>query len=93
MEPRREKLCRGIRFLFHECRVGKLQENVSETPADIIIRHALTLQSGLNALAEKIEVVKSDHDKLERQNVALQDYIGGLTKSMSRTDLTTKSKK
>lgn len=56
-------------------------------------RHARTLQSGLNALAEKIELVKSDHEKLERQNVALQDYIGGLTRSMSRTDLTGKSKK
>lgn len=93
MEPRQEKLCRGTRLLFRECHVKKLQEIVPETSANILIRHALTLQSGLNALAEKIEVVKSDHDKLERQNVALQDYIGGLTKSMSRTDLTTKSKK
>jgi hypothetical protein len=47
----------------------------------------------LNALAEKIEIVKSDHEKLEKQNLALQDYIGGLTRSMSRTDLTSKSKK
>ena len=64
-----------------------------ETPANLPRRHAMTLQSGLNALAEKIEIVKSDHDKLEKQNVALQDYIGGLTKSMSKTDLTAKSKK
>lgn len=56
-------------------------------------RHAKTLQSGLNALAEKIEMVKSDHEKLEKQNLALQDYIGGLTRSMSKTDLTSKSKK
>lgn len=55
--------------------------------------HARTLQSGLNALAEKIETVKSDHEKLEKQNVALQDYIGGLTRSMSRTDLAGKGKK
>ncbi|MCJ1430221.1 hypothetical protein MMC29_008138 [Sticta canariensis] len=55
--------------------------------------HARTLQSGLNALAEKIEMVKSDHEKLEKQNVALQDYIGGLTRSMSRTDLAGKGKK
>lgn len=64
-----------------------------ETRTELSNRHAMTLQSGLNALAEKIEAVKSDHDKLERQNVALQDYIGGLTKSMSRSDLTAKSKK
>ena len=57
-------------------------------------RHARSLQSGLNALAERIESVKSDHDKLEKQNIALQDYIGGLTRSMSRTDITsTKAKK
>lgn len=69
------------------------EENLPKPPADFLFRHAMTLQSGLSALAEKIEVVKLDHDKLEKQNVALQDYIGGLTKSMSRTDLTTKSKK
>lgn len=56
-------------------------------------RHAQTLQSGLNALAAKIEMVKSDHERLEKQNLALQDYIGGLTRSMSKTDLTSKSKK
>ncbi|MCJ1464933.1 hypothetical protein MMC07_003548 [Pseudocyphellaria aurata] len=55
--------------------------------------HARTLQSGLDALAEKIETVKSDHEKLEKQNLALQDYIGGLTRSMSRTDLAGKGKK
>lgn len=54
-------------------------------------RHARILQSGLSALAERIEAVKAEHDKLEKQNVALQDYIGGLTRSMSSTS--TKSKK
>lgn len=38
-------------------------------------------------------MVKSDHEKLEKQNVALQDYIGGLTRSMSRTELAGKGKK
>lgn len=47
----------------------------------------------MNALAEKIELVKSDHERLEKQNVALQDYIGGLTRSMSRTDLTSSKAK
>ena len=46
-------------------------------------RQARSLQSGLNALAERIEQVKADHEKLEKQNMALQDYIGGLTRSMS----------
>ncbi|MCJ1374055.1 hypothetical protein MMC20_005285 [Loxospora ochrophaea] len=57
-----------------------------------IQEHARSLQSGLNALAERIETVKSDHDKLERQNLALQDYIGGLTRSMSRTEISTSGK-
>ena len=53
----------------------------------------MNLQSGLNALAEKIELVKSDHERLEKQNVALQDYIGGLTRSMSNTAISSKVKK
>ncbi|KAA6415307.1 MAG: hypothetical protein FRX48_00022 [Lasallia pustulata] len=52
--------------------------------------HARVLQSGLSALAERIETVKADHDKLEKQNVALQDYIGGLTRSMSSTSIKAK---
>ena len=54
---------------------------------------ALEQQYALNALVEKVEVIKSDHDKLERNNSALQDYIGGLTRSMSKTALDTGRKK
>ena len=32
-------------------------------------------------------MVKHDHEKLEKQNLALQDYIGGLTRSMSKNDI------
>ena len=60
---------------------------------DLLSRHARNLQSGLNALAEKIELVKSDHERLEKQNVALQDYIGGLTRSMSNTTVTSSKAK
>lgn len=49
-----------------------------------IHRQARTLQSSLAALAEKIDEVKQDHDKLESENRFLQDYIGGLTRSMSK---------
>ncbi|CAF9905712.1 MAG: hypothetical protein GOMPHAMPRED_003334 [Gomphillus americanus] len=45
---------------------------------------ARQLQSGLLEIAESIELVKADHDKLEKQNLALQDYIGGLTRAMSK---------
>ena len=50
-------------------------------------------QEGINALIEKLEDVMVDHDKLERNNLALQDYIGGLHRSMSRTALDTGRKK
>jgi short coiled-coil protein len=48
---------------------------------------AKTLQSSLQALADKIDEVKSDHDKLESENKFLQDYIGGLTRTMSKGDI------
>jgi uncharacterized protein (DUF3084 family) len=50
-------------------------------------RQARNLQSSLAALAEKIDEVKNDHDKLENENRFLQDYIGGLTRTMSRNNL------
>jgi hypothetical protein len=48
---------------------------------------ARNLQSSLAALAEKIDEVKTDHDKLETENRFLQDYIGGLTRTMSKDNL------
>lgn len=50
-------------------------------------RQARTLQSSLAALAERIDEVRSDHDKLESENKLLQDYIGGLTRTMSKDGL------
>ncbi|GBF65258.1 hypothetical protein TMEN_7975 [Trichophyton mentagrophytes] len=53
---------------------------------------AKTLQSSLQALADRIDEVKSDHDKLENENRFLQDYIGGLTRTMStKSELTSTS--
>lgn len=49
-----------------------------------LFSQARTLQSSLAALAERIDEVKSDHDKLESENRFLQDYIGGLTRTMSK---------
>ncbi|MDI1490130.1 MAG: hypothetical protein OHK93_001330 [Ramalina farinacea] len=60
---------------------------------DKIQSSAIEHQAGLAALVEKIESVKTGHEKLERDNNALQEYIGGLTKSMSKTDLTSGRKK
>lgn len=50
------------------------------------LRQAKSLQSSLQALAERIDTVKNDHDKLENENKFLQDYIGGLTRNMTKSD-------
>lgn len=50
-------------------------------------RQAKSLQSSLQALAERIEAVKSDHDRLENENKFLQDYIGGLTRNMTKNEI------
>ncbi|KAL2055716.1 hypothetical protein ABVK25_003960 [Lepraria finkii] len=62
-------------------------DKMVEETRRIVESHALEKQSGINALIEKIENVKTDHDQLHRNNLALQDYIGGLHRSMSRTAL------
>jgi hypothetical protein len=55
-------------------------------------RQAKTLQSSLQAIAERIDAVKSDHDKLEIENKILQDYIGGLTRNMTKSEMTRSTK-
>lgn len=55
-------------------------------------RQAKALQSSLQALAERIDAVKSDHDKLENENKILQDYIGGLTRNMTKSEMTRSTK-
>lgn len=53
--------------------------------------HAYELQSSLAEILAKLEKAKQDQEKLARNNTMLQDYIGGLTQSMSRTNLTSSS--
>ncbi|KAL4875942.1 hypothetical protein BJY04DRAFT_223557 [Aspergillus karnatakaensis] len=71
-------------------------ERLGKEARQTLQEQAKALQSSLQALAERIEVVRSDHDKLENENRFLQDYIGGLTRNMksemSRSS-TTKVKK
>lgn len=80
------------------CRSEYLRDNLSlilllEAFADDNSRQAKALQSSLQALAERIEAVKSDHDKLESENKFLQDYIGGLTRNMTKSEMTRSSTK
>ncbi|MCJ1388721.1 hypothetical protein MMC18_001570 [Xylographa bjoerkii] len=62
-------------------------DEMSDAARLAVREHARQAQLGLLEIAESIELVRHDHDKLERQNLALQDYIGGLTRSMSRNDI------
>ncbi len=73
--------------------LSKITIHKTSRLTSILTSQAEELQSGLNALVEKVENIKSDHDKLEKNNNALQDYIGGLTRSMSRTAMDTGRKK
>ncbi|KAI4140090.1 MAG: hypothetical protein LQ340_007925 [Diploschistes diacapsis] len=59
-------------------------EAMEEATRSVVRGHARQVQLSLLEIAESIEMVKQDHDKLEKQNAALQDYIGGLTRSMSK---------
>ncbi|KAL1958417.1 hypothetical protein VTO42DRAFT_4518 [Malbranchea cinnamomea] len=64
-------------------------ERFAKEARETLQQQAKTLQASLQALAERIDEVKSDHDRLESENRFLQDYIGGLTRTMSaRAELT-----
>ncbi|CAD6571526.1 MAG: hypothetical protein ASARMPRED_004626 [Alectoria sarmentosa] len=59
-----------------------------------LTNHALEVQSSLDALVNRCENVQSDLSKLEKNNNDLQEYIGGLTRSMSKsTDLSSTGRK
>jgi phage shock protein A len=63
-------------------------ERLGKEARQTLQQQARTLQSSLQALSERIEEVKHDHDKLESENKFLQDYIGSLTQTMSKSELT-----
>ena len=50
------------------------------------------MQSGLAAIATQIETVSKNCESLDRQNQALQDAIGDMTRSLSRESLSAKKK-
>ncbi|KAL8859108.1 MAG: hypothetical protein Q9178_004371 [Gyalolechia marmorata] len=57
-----------------------------------IERRAQDMQSGLEAIANQIETVSRNCESLDRQNQALQDAIGDMTRSLSRESLNSKKK-
>jgi len=60
---------------------------LAEDAREALREHAKASAASLLEIAESIELVRSDYEKLEKQNLALQDYIGGLTRSMAKGDL------
>ncbi|KAL1962051.1 hypothetical protein VTN77DRAFT_637 [Rasamsonia byssochlamydoides] len=66
-------------------------ERLGKEARQTLQEQARNLQSSLQALAERIEEVKNDHDKLESENKFLQDYIGSLTQTMSKSEITSTS--
>ncbi|EEA21808.1 hypothetical protein TMatcc_008773 [Talaromyces marneffei ATCC 18224] len=72
-------------------------ERLGKEARQTLQEQAKTLQLSLQALAQRIEEVKNDHDKLESENRYLQDYIGSLTQTISKSEITSttggKSKK
>ncbi|KAJ5095755.1 hypothetical protein NUU61_005111 [Penicillium alfredii] len=67
-------------------------ERLGKEARQTLQEQAKALQSSLQALAERIDAVKSDHDKLENENKILQDYIGGLTRNMTKGEMTRSTK-
>lgn len=63
-------------------------------PIDTVpsIRRAQDMQSGLAAIATQVETVSKNCESLDRQNQALQDAIGDMTRSLSRESLLSKKK-
>ncbi|ODQ53444.1 hypothetical protein SAICODRAFT_30136 [Saitoella complicata NRRL Y-17804] len=47
-----------------------------------LLREAKSKQDALNALLDRIEQVKAEHDKLQVTNQSLNDYIGNLMGSV-----------
>ncbi|KAJ6171864.1 hypothetical protein N7470_000931 [Penicillium chermesinum] len=67
-------------------------ERLGKEARQTLQEQAKALQSSLQALAERIDAVQSDHDKLQSQNKILQDYIGGLTRNMTKSEMTRSTK-
>ncbi|KAL8731846.1 MAG: hypothetical protein Q9166_003130 [cf. Caloplaca sp. 2 TL-2023] len=57
-----------------------------------IEKRAQDMRSGLEAIATQIETVSKNCESLDRQNQALQDAIGDMTRSLSRESLSSRKK-
>ena len=74
--------------------VEQARRQARKKATDWTCSHAMEVQSSLDALVNRCENVQSDLSKLEKNNNDLQEYIGGLTRSMSKsTDLSSTGRK
>lgn len=63
-------------------------ERLAKEARQTLQEETKAVQSSLRALAERIDVVKLDYDKLENENKILQDSIGGLTRNLTKSGTT-----
>ncbi|MCJ1309486.1 hypothetical protein MMC25_003146 [Agyrium rufum] len=66
-------------------RTGAETDKLGDEARDNVRRHAIEQQQKLSEIADELDEAKAAHERIERQNVALQEYIGGLTQHVSQT--------
>jgi len=60
-------------------------DRLGEAARDELIKQAKELRASLQAIVERVEEVKSEHEKLEGGNKFLQSYIGELMQTSKIT--------
>lgn len=60
-------------------------ERVASEAKEILEQQAKLLQESLQALLDRVDKVREEHDKLEGENKFLQDYIGHLMQTSKIT--------
>ncbi|KXL49774.1 MAG: hypothetical protein FE78DRAFT_160220 [Acidomyces sp. 'richmondensis'] len=60
-------------------------DRLGEAAKDDLIKQAKQLQASLQAIVERVEAVKNEHEKLEGGNKFLQSYIGELMQTSKIT--------
>lgn len=60
-------------------------EKIGQDARQSLIEQAKTLQASLNAIVDRVETVKEEHEKLEGGNKFLQSYIGELIQTSKIT--------
>lgn len=68
-------------------------ENMGREAREELRRHAQALQESIRLILERIDAVKTEHDKLDSNNKFLQKYIGDLMSTSKITSTTGRGRK